>query len=64
MNDHSLAATPPSEDVKNALTIADLGAQGYIKHEDRLAAFGDIARLLRHALPGLELPIIKQAFEE
>lgn len=48
------------EDLKNALTIAEMGALGYYgdspAHREVTAAFADIARLLAHALVQLGEP--------
>ena len=53
-HDYLASSQGPVEDVRNALTMAQLGAKGYIPYEDRLRAFGDISRLLEHALVELE----------
>jgi hypothetical protein len=45
---------PAVEDIRNALTMAQMAHKGYVPAADRLAAFGDIARLLAHALMELE----------
>lgn len=45
---------PAIEDLRNALTMAQLAAEGWVPYSDRLAAFADIARLVEHALMELE----------
>lgn len=52
-----LSNTPSSEHLANALTIADLGQQGLVSAEQSTAAFGDIARLIRAALPSVVHPV-------
>lgn len=51
---------PVLEDLKNALTIASLGYDGYLGGDSRYdevgSGFGDIVRLLRHAIEGLSEP--------
>lgn len=51
---------PCLEDLKNALTIAEMGRDRYFgvhpPSNDAIGAFGDIARLIRHALEQLGEP--------
>jgi|SRR6267378_8474118 len=46
--------------LKNALWIAELGRDGEFgslpRYDEAMGAFGDIARLLRHAIEGLSEP--------
>lgn len=59
MTDTIPLTQPPIEDLRNCLMVAELGVDllHHIDHEqDAASAFGDIARLIRHALEGISEP--------
>jgi len=54
---------PPIEDLRNALQIAEMGSAGSFglapEYENAIAAFSDVARLLRHAISQLGEPSLE-----